>query len=93
MDNLKGVQLKTIDYFLNEAEVIKERFDKLKKDYIQFFIKISDKKDLKEFNEFPGKRTPKIVKKLFNYPGDISPAMLVTLAKEIKENEDFYKGD
>jgi len=85
--------MKELNYFMKEAEEIKSRFDSLKKDYKDFFLKISVKKDIKEFKEFPGKRTPKITYKLFNYPGDISPAMLLTLAKEINENKDFYEGE
>ena len=81
---------KKIDYFLNESKEIKERFDNLKKEYKDFFKKIFNEKDVK-VNNLPGKRTSKIVKKLFNFPGDISPAMLVTLAKEINENEKFYQ--
>lgn len=84
--------MKEINYFLKEAEEIKNKFDNLKKEYKKFFLEISIKKNLKNFNNLPGKRTPKIVYKLFNFPGDISPAMLLTLAKEINENKNFYEG-
>ncbi len=76
---------------LQKSIEVKNQFDELKKEYKDFFHNISKEKKIKKFDEFPGKRTPKIVMKLFNYPGDISPAMLLALAKEITENKDFYE--
>ena len=83
--------MKELNYFMEEASEIKRRFDSLKKEYKSFFKEIIHFKNIESFDELPGKRTPKIVRKLFNFPGDISPAMLLTLAKEIKEHLKFYE--
>ncbi len=42
--------------------------------------------------ELAGKRQPKIVKKLFHFPGDITPPMLRTLAREVEELGMFTTG-
>ena len=82
---------KHIGELLNKTSKLNEDFKNLKneiKKEIGEFMKSNSKELL--IKDLPGKRTPKIVKKLFYYPGDISPAMLEALMKEIKENKDFY---
>jgi len=74
---------------------MKKEFDSLKKEWLNFFSKLYDKLPNEMvtdeyYKKFPGKRTPKIIKKLNGWPGDISPAMLVKLGEEFEANHNYY---
>lgn len=43
------------------------------------------------FRELSGERQPKIVSKLFNFVGDITPGMLLNLVKEVEKQSSFLR--
>lgn len=70
-------------FMSNRVDAVKTDFDIIKKELKDYFTGLN----FDSYGNLPGKRMPKIVSKLVNYPGDISPAMLQTLLTEMTANE------
>ena len=72
---------------VHDAQVAYEAFNLVRSELKEFYQALPFEK----FAELDGKRQPKIVMKLFKYPGDITPAMLVSLVKDVQTLQNFLK--
>jgi hypothetical protein len=59
----------------------------IKKDLKEFYFKL----DFSNFKELAGERQPKIIRKLICFSGDITPAMLESLVKDITKEGKFRR--
>lgn len=55
------------------------------KDLKEDLINLYDNLGITRFDQLGGRRQPTIIKKLYKFKGDITPPMLVSLIKDIKE--------
>ncbi len=77
--------IRTKDWKLLRRRIEKnaQEFKDIKNDLRLFYRR---KVEFDAYDELGGERQSNIIRKLFHYPGDITPAMLLNLVKDVTEH-------